>query len=84
MVLVPLICFRLVSFLKAIIGNVVKFFYNYDLLVKRPNVFLEYLLDLITPDYMLLKMVYIVFHDVSSVGVTVVIDRVGQLSEFSV
>ena len=33
---------------------------------------------------MLLKMVYIVYHDVSSVGVTVVIDRVGQLSEFSV
>ena len=66
-VLVPMISFRLVPFIKAIIRSVL----------------LEYVLNLVTLDYMLLRMVYIVYHDVFVSG-TVVFDRVGQLSEFAV
>ena len=66
-VLEPMISFRLVPFIKAIIRTVL----------------LEYVLNLVTLDYMLLRMVYIVYHDVF-VSEIVVFDRVGQLSEFAV
>ena len=66
-VLEPMISFRLVPFIKAIIRSVL----------------LEYVLNLVTLDYMLLRMVYIVYHDVF-VSEIVVFDRVGQLSEFAV
>ena len=65
-VLEPMISFRLVPFIKAIVRSVL----------------LEYVLNLVTLDYMLLRMVYIVYHDVF-VSETVVFDRVGQLSEFA-
>ena len=65
-VLEPMISFRLVPFIKAIIRTVL----------------LEYVLNLVTLDYMLLRMVYIVYHDVF-VSEIVVFDRVGQLSEFA-
>ena len=66
-VLEPMISFRLLPFIKAIIRTVL----------------LEYVLNLVTLDYMLLRMVYIVYHDVF-VSEIVVFDRVGQLSEFAV
>ena len=66
-VLEPMISFRLVPFIKAIIRSVL----------------LEYVLNLVTLDYMLLRMVYIVYHDVF-VSEIVVFDRVGQHSEFAV
>ena len=44
---------------------------------------LEYLLNLVTFDYVLLTMVCIVYHDVF-VGRAVVFDWVGQASEFAV
>ena len=66
-VLEPMIPFRLVPFIKAIIRTVL----------------LEYVLNLVTLDYMLLRMVYMVYHDVF-VSEIVVFDRVGQLSEFAV
>ena len=66
-VLEPMISFRLVPFIKAIIRTVL----------------LEYVLNLVTLDYMLLRMVYMVYHDVF-VSEIVVFDRVGQLSEFAV
>ena len=47
------------------------------------TVLLEYVLNLVTLDYMLLRMVYMVYHDVF-VSEIVVFDRVGQLSEFAV
>ena len=59
------------------------FFYNFDLSVICASVLSEYLLNLVTFNYMLLRMVYIVYHD-AFVGGAVVFDRVGQLSEFSV
>ena len=43
---------------------------------------LKYLLDLVTLDYMLLIMAYIVY-DYIFVGGTIVFDRVGRLSEFA-
>ena len=82
MVFVPIICFRLVSFLEVIMGSVLKVFYNFDLPVICASVLLKYLLDLVTLDYMLLIMVYIVYHYVF-VGGAVVFDRIGQLSEFA-
>ena len=45
--------------------------------------FLEYLLDLVTLDYMLLIMVYIAYHNDFDGG-AVTLDCVGQLSEFFV
>ena len=81
MVLVPMICFRLVLFLKAIMGSVLKVF---DLiLIWFASFLLEYLLNLVTFDYMLLIMVCTVYHDLF-VGRTVVFDWVGQASEFAV
>ena len=59
------------------------FIYNFDLSVICASVLSEYLLNLVTFNYMLLRMVYIVYHD-AFVGGAVVFDRVGQLSEFSV
>ena len=83
MVLEPTVCFRLVPFLKAIMGNVLKVFYSFDLPVICASVLLEYLLNLVTLNYMLLIMVCTVYHDVF-VGGAVVFDQVGQLSEFAV
>ena len=78
-----MICFGLVPFLKAIMGSVLKaFFNNFDLLVTWAHVLLEYLLDLVTLDYMLLIMVYIFCHDICISG-AVVFDQVGRLSEFA-
>ena len=57
MVLVPIICFRPVSFLKAIVGSVLNVFYNVDLHVICASVLLEYLLILVTLNCMLLIMV---------------------------
>ena len=82
MVLVPMNCFRLVPFLKAIMGSVLKIF----LQVLQPVIcasVLEYFLNLVTLDFMLLIMVCIVYHD-GFVGAVVVFDRVGQFSEFAV
>ena len=79
----PIICFRLVPFLKAIVGSVFRVFYNFDLPIICASVLLEYLLNLITLDYMLLIMVCIVYHEVF-VGGAIVFDRVGQPSEFDV
>ena len=59
------------------------FFYNFDLPIICASVLLEYLLNLITLDYMLLIMVCIVYHEVF-VGGAIVFDRVGQPSEFDV
>ena len=83
MVLVPMSCFMLAPFLNAIMGSVLKVFYNFDLPVICASVLLEYFLDLVTLDYMLLIMVCIVYHE-ASVGGAVVLDRVGQLSELAV
>ena len=57
--------------------------YNGKRAKDRAIVLLEYFLDLVTLDYMLLIMVRIVYHD-AFVGGAVVFDRVGQLSEFAV
>ena len=71
-------------FSKGYNGKCVKgFLYNFDLPAICASVLLEYLLSLVTLGYILLIMVYIVYHDVF-VGGAVVFDRVGQLSEFSV
>ena len=83
MVLVPMICFTS-AFSKGYNGKRTKgFFHNFDLLVICANVLLECLLNLLMLDYVLLIMVYIVYPGVS-VGETVVSDRVGQLSKFTV
>ena len=78
-----MICFRLVPFPKAIMGSVLNVFYNFDLSVKYASVLLEFFLNLVTLDYMLLIMVCIVYHDIF-VGRAVALDRVGQPSEFAV
>ena len=78
-----MICFRLVPFLNAIMRSMLKDFYNFDLPVICISVLLEYLLSLVTLDYMLLIMVCIFYH-VVFVGGAVVFDRVDQLSEFAV
>ena len=59
------------------------FFYNFDLPVIYASVLLEYLLNLITLDYMLLIMVCIVYQDVF-IGGVVVFDQVSQPSELVV
>ena len=51
-----------------------KVFYNFDLPVIRTSVLLEYLLNLVTLDYILLIMVRIVHQDVF-VGAAVVFGR---------
>ena len=83
MVLVPMICFRLVPLLKTRVGSVLQVFYNFHLSVKCVSVLLEYLLNLVTLNSMLLIKVCIVYHDVF-VGGTNVFDQVGQPSEFAV
>ena len=57
-------------------------FYNFDLPVICPSVLLEYLLNLVTLDYLLLIKGCIVYH--IFVDGAVVFDRVGQPSEFAV
>ena len=79
----PMICFRLVPFLKAIMRSVLNFFYNFNLPVICVSVLLEYPLNLVKLDYMLLIKGCIVYHDVYVDG-AVVFDRVGQPSEFAV
>ena len=54
-----------------------------DLPVIYASVLLEYLLNLVALDYLLLIIVSIVYHDVF-VGGVVIFDRVGQPSEFAV
>ena len=77
------ICFILVSFLKAILGSTLKVLYNFDLPVICASVLLGYLLGLVTFDYMLLIMIYIVYSYGSLGGAVVfVFDLIGQLSEF--
>ena len=58
-------------------------FYKFDLSVIYASVLLEYLLNLVTFDYLLLMIVSIVYHDIF-VGGVVVFDRVGQPSKFAV
>ena len=55
----------------AIMRTLQKVFYNFDLPVIRASVLLEYLLNLVTLDYVLLIMVCIVHQDVF-VGAAVV------------
>ena len=83
MVLVPMSCFMLAPFLNAIMGSVLKVFYNFDLPVICASVLLEYFSNLVALDYMVLIMVCIVYHD-AFVGGAAVFDRVGQLSEYAV
>ena len=64
-------------------GSLLKVFHNFDWPVACASVLLEYLLNLVMLDYMLLIMVCIVYHDVF-VGGAVAFDRVGQSSEFAV
>ena len=64
-------------------GSVLKFFYNFTLPVICVSVLLEYPLNLVKLDYMLLIKGCIVYHDVYVDG-AVVFDRVGQPSEFAV
>ena len=59
------------------------FFYNFDLRLICACVSLGYLLDLATPDYMLLLMKHIIYC-CAFVGRAVVFDLVGQLSEIVV
>ena len=75
--------FRLVLFLKSIMGGVLKAFYKFDVPVIGAVVLLEYLLDLLTLDYILRIKLYMVYHDVFA-GEAVVFDWAGQLSEFAV
>ena len=75
--------FRLVLFLKSIMGGVLKGFYKFDVPEIGAVVLLEYLLDLVTLDYILRIKVYMVYHDVFA-GEAVVFDWAGQLSEFAV
>ena len=66
----PMVCFRLVPFLKAIMGSVLKAFLQLFLPVICAKVLLEHALNFVTFDYMLLRMVYIVCEvSVSRVGV---------------
>ena len=83
MVLVPMICFRLVPFLKALMGNVLKVFLQFWFACNMSQCLLEYLLNLVALDYMSLIMVSIVYHDLF-VGGEVVFNWVGQPSEFPV
>ena len=53
--------FRLVLFLKSIMGGVLKAFYKFDVPVIGAVVLLEYLLDLVTLDYILWIKVYVSF-----------------------
>ena len=57
------------------------FFKKFYMPVICASVLLEYVLNLVKLDYMLLIMVYIVFHKIF-VGGAVAFDQVGQLSEF--
>ena len=51
MVFVPIICFRVLPFLKAIMENVLKV-HSFDLpLICAASVLLEFVLDLVTRDY---------------------------------
>ena len=77
------ICFILVSFLKAILGSTLKVLYNFDLPVICASALLGYLLGLVTFDYMLLIMIYIVY-SYGFLGGAVAFDLIGQLSEFIV
>ena len=67
--------------LKAIMGSVLKAFYNCGLPVICASVLLKYLLNLVTLDYMLLIMVCI---KTIFVGGAAVFDQVGQPSEFAI
>ena len=62
MVLVPMSCFILAPFLNAIMGSVLKVFYNFDLPVICASVLLEYFSNLVALDYMVLIMVCIVYN----------------------
>ena len=76
--------FQASAFFKGYNGKRAKgFFYNFDLPVICACVFLEYLLNLLTLDDMLLIKGCIVCHNVFVDG-AVVFDRVGQLFEFAV
>ena len=52
MVFLPIICSTLVSFLKTMMGKVLKAFYNLDFSVRCASVLLEYFLDLVTLHHM--------------------------------
>ena len=75
--------FQASAFFKAIMGSVLEFFLQLWFACNMCQFLLEYLLNLVTFDYMLLIMVCIVYHDVF-VGRAVVFDWVGQASEFAV
>ena len=76
--------FRASAFSKGCNGKRVKvFFYNLNLSIICDSVLLEYLLNMVTLDYMLLIMVCTVYHYVF-LGGAVAFDPVGQLSEFVV
>ena len=64
-------------FVKAIMGSVPKIFLQLWFACNM------YILNLVTLDYMLLIIVYVVYHD-TFVGGVVVFDQVGQHSEFAV
>ena len=76
--------FQASAFSKSYNGKRAKgFFYNFDVPVICASALLEYRLDLVMLDYMVLIMVYIIYHNVF-VGGAVVFNRVGQLFEFPV
>ena len=70
------------SFRKAIIGIVLNLFLQPRFACNMCQCFLKDLLDLVTLDYMLLIMVYIVYQYVY-VGGAAVFDPAGQLSELA-
>ena len=71
MVFVPIICFRLVSFLKTTIESGLNVFCS--------SVLLGFLSDLLMSERMLPTMLYLVYHFV--VGGAVVFNLIGRLSE---
>ena len=83
MVLVPTICFRLVLFLKAMMGSVLKVYLQLWFACNMCQCFVIISFKLVTIDYMLLIKECIVYHGLFVDGV-VVFDRFGQLSEFAV
>ena len=64
----PIICFRLMLFLKDIVGSKIGVFCSFDLPVIGANVLLEHLFNLLMSHRMLLMMVCIVYHNNVAAG----------------